>query len=60
MPSGPWRYIRYHDGSEELYDYSKDAYEFDNLVSNPESARVKKELAALLPETNAPMKKAGK
>ena len=56
--SGPWRYIRYHDGSEELYDHSKDAYEFDNLASNPEYAPIKRELAALLPQENLPMKKA--
>jgi arylsulfatase A-like enzyme len=54
-----WRYIRYSDGSEELYDHSKDEYEFQNLASNPEYAAVKKELAALLPVENAPMEKSG-
>jgi choline-sulfatase len=31
-----WRYIRYADGSEELYDHEKDPNEWDNLASNPE------------------------
>src|SRR5262245_40755211 len=30
-----WRYIRYADGSEELYDRSKDPNEWTNLVDNP-------------------------
>lgn len=31
------RYIRYDDGSEELYDISTDPYEWTNLVAQPES-----------------------
>ena len=31
------RYIRYYDGSEELYDIGADPYEWTNLVSQPES-----------------------
>ena len=27
-----WRYIQYSDGSEELYDHSKDAHEWTNLL----------------------------
>src|SRR5262245_29285247 len=27
-----WRYIRYADGGEELYDHSKDEFEFTNLA----------------------------
>ncbi len=30
-----WRYIRYSDGGEELYDHSKDPHEFDNLAQDP-------------------------
>lgn len=31
LRSGPWRYIRYPDGAEELYDHREDPHEFDNL-----------------------------
>ncbi len=51
--SGKWRYIRYRDGTEELYDRQKDPLEWTNLASRPESAAVKKQLAAWLPKTNA-------
>ncbi|MEI6891685.1 MAG: sulfatase [Pontiella sp.] len=37
-----WRYIRYRDGSEELYDHRTDPGEHVNLVSNPECAEVLK------------------
>lgn len=48
-----WRYIRYKDGSEELYDHSKDPLEWKNLAKDPALAGVKKELAANLPKMNA-------
>ncbi len=35
-----WRYIRYRDGSEELYDHRNDPGEHLNLASNPEFAAV--------------------
>jgi arylsulfatase A-like enzyme len=54
-----WRYIRYADGSEELYDETKDPYEWTNLATKPEFARTKAELAKWLPEKNAPHKGAG-
>jgi len=31
-----WRYIRYSDGIEELYDHRRDPKEWINLVDNPE------------------------
>jgi arylsulfatase A-like enzyme len=48
-----WRYIRYHDGTEELYDHTADPHEWTNLASKPEYSEVKGELAKWLPKTNA-------
>lgn len=50
-----WRYIRYSDGEEELYDHHSDPDEFDNLVrSDPEGAApVIRKLARWLPRINA-------
>jgi arylsulfatase A-like enzyme len=49
-----WRYIRYANGDEELYDETNDPYEWTNLAAKPEFAAKKSELAALLPQKNAP------
>jgi arylsulfatase A-like enzyme len=49
-----WRYIRYQDGSEELYDETADPNEWTNLASKPEQASVKAELRKWLPATDAP------
>ncbi len=38
--SQDWRYIRYRDGSEELYDHRNDPGEHVNLALNPEQADV--------------------
>jgi arylsulfatase A-like enzyme len=54
LRSERYRYIRYSDGTEELYDHDKDALEWDNLAGNPEYADVKKQLAKWLPQTNVP------
>ena len=48
-----WRYIRYANGDEELYDESKDPFEWENLAAKPELASQKAELAKLLPTANA-------
>jgi arylsulfatase A-like enzyme len=48
-----WRYIRYSDGGEELYDREKDPLEWTNLAGKPQYAKVKAELAGWLPKTNA-------
>ncbi len=49
-----WRYIRYADGGEELYDEANDPYEWTNLADNTEYAARKAELAKWLPKTDAP------
>ncbi|MDZ8117071.1 sulfatase [Pontiella agarivorans] len=54
-----WRYIRYANGDEELYDQKKDPKNFTNLAENPEYAGVKAELSRLLPAYNAPINPTG-
>jgi arylsulfatase A-like enzyme len=49
-----WRYIRYANGDEELYDETRDPNEWTNLAAKPEFAARKAELAKSLPKTNAP------
>ena len=51
---GTWRYIRYADGGEELYDHSIDPLEWKNLASDSQYTAVKNKLAAWLPKVNAP------
>ena len=43
-----WRYIRYSDGSEELYDHESDPMEWTNLAGDPRRAEVKESLSAQL------------
>lgn len=45
-----WRYIRYEDGSEELYDHHVDSNEWTNQADNPEHAQTKQRLADLIPK----------
>jgi len=49
-----YRYIRYADGSEELYDHAADPLEWHNLAGDAEHADAKAALARWLPETNVP------
>ena len=52
-----WRYIRYHDGTEELYDHDVDPNEWTNLAVPPVAATHRKAielLAGHLPEVNVP------
>jgi len=49
-----WRYIRYADGSEELYNMVNDPSEFTNLALDPEYAAEKQALRKLLPKINRP------
>ena len=43
-----WRYIRYNDGGEELYDHHHDPREWTNLAGNPEYTTIKRELGTQL------------
>jgi arylsulfatase A-like enzyme len=49
-----WRYIRYADGGEELYDELRDPYEWDNLANMAEFEPIKKRLSGYLPLKNEP------
>lgn len=50
-----WRYIRYDDGSEELYDHNQDSNERTNLATSPEHRNVIEKLRRWIPEHNAPI-----
>ena len=49
-----WRYIRYEDGSEELYDHRIDPNEWTNLANRPEHKETTKKLAEMIPENQHP------
>ena len=53
LRSERWRYTRYSDGTEELYDHDNDANEWYNLADKPEYDQIKVELAKWLPKVNA-------
>ncbi len=48
-----YRYIRYEDGSEELYDHRSDPNEWSNLASDPKMREVIEGLKARLPAEEA-------
>ncbi len=48
-----WRYIRYADGGEELYDHRSDPNEWTNLADDPQYGPIKARLARWLPKHNA-------
>jgi arylsulfatase A-like enzyme len=52
--SETWRYIRYADGGEELYNHDTDPYEWTNLAKDPQYTSVKAQLAKFTPAVNAP------
>ena len=49
-----YRYIVYEDGSEELYDHTKDKWEWSNLAGNPEYAAIKKKMRKEIPTHHEP------
>ena len=54
LRSKDWRYIRYSNGKEELYDHVNDPHEWTNLAGNPETAArleiFRQQLAQRLPD----------
>lgn len=52
-----YRYTRYIDGSEELYDHQNDTHEWHNLAQDPKFSRIKNELSAKIPSSPAPLVK---
>ena len=54
-----WRYIRYADGSEELYDHQNDSNEWENLAKGKVDSihqKVINRLKRHLPKSNAPQR----
>ena len=49
-----WRYIRYADGAEELYDHRNDPDEFTNLATRQDHRDIKLSLSKWLPKKPAP------
>lgn len=47
-----WRYIRYEDGGEELYDHNVDPYELHNLAFDKANKGVIDSLKKWLPQEN--------
>lgn len=62
LADGRYRYIRYSDGTEELYDHQTDPNEWTNIASRPETAPIKARLAKYLPvnEAETKVQKGGK
>ena len=52
-----YRYISYEDGSEELYDYTRDPNEWHNLAGDKNYVELKQRLRAHLPQVNRPWAK---
>lgn len=50
LRSDSWRYIRYANGSEELYDMKNDPNEWSNLANDPNQASVIESFRRSLPE----------
>jgi arylsulfatase A-like enzyme len=54
LRSERWSYIRYHDGTEELYDRRQDPNEWVNIAGMSATGEVKQQLARWLPKQDAP------
>ena len=53
LRSERFRYIRYPDGTEELYDHSADHWELENLAGDSGYGAVKEEFRAFIPDSMA-------
>jgi arylsulfatase A-like enzyme len=49
-----WRFIRYADGSEELYDHRNDPNEWTNVIARAKLSATREALARWLPKSPAP------
>jgi choline-sulfatase len=52
LRSDHWRYIRYADGSQELYDLRVDPNEWHNVAADPKHAPALRDFAKRLPRIN--------
>ena len=52
--SDRWRYIRYHDGTEELYDHQTDPMEWKNVAGDPAHTGLKAQMATWMPKDEVP------
>lgn len=50
-----YRYIRYEDGSEELYDRRSDPNEWNNIADDPATAAIRARLRQHIPASQAPL-----
>jgi len=51
--SDQWRYIRYHDGTEELYDHAADPMEWHNIAADSKHAELKRQMSTWMPKSEA-------
>ena len=49
-----WRYTKYNDGQEELYNHENDPMEWKNLANDPQYSQVKIEMAKYFPAIDKP------
>jgi len=52
LRSSRWRYIRWADGSEELYDHKNDPNEWHNIAKDSSNDAIKSRLAKHFPKNN--------
>ncbi len=59
MRNENWRYIRYFDGSEELYNHQDDPNEWTNLANDAKYKSIKTDLAKWIPKSEARLQPEG-